>query len=46
MDILKDNDLETIKVNENHKDIKIDELASTVKKLSKRPVEKIKSLIN
>ena len=33
MDILKDNDLETIKVNENHKDIKIDELASTVKKL-------------
>ena len=33
MDILKDNDLETIKVNENHKNIKIDELASTVKKL-------------
>ena len=33
MDILKDNDLETIKVNENHKDIKIDELTSIIKKL-------------
>ena len=34
MDILKDNDLETIKVNENHKDINIEELTSIVKKLN------------
>ena len=33
MDILKDNDLETIKVNENHKDINIEELTSIIKKL-------------
>ena len=33
MEILKDEDLDTIKVNENHKDIKIDELTSIVKKL-------------
>ena len=33
MDILKDKDLDTIKVNENHKDIKIDELTNIMKKL-------------
>ena len=32
MDILNDNDLETIKLNENHKDIKIEELANIVNK--------------
>ena len=32
MDILNDSDLETIKLNENHKDIKIEELANIVNK--------------
>ena len=33
MDILNDNDLETIELNENHKDIKIEELTNIINKL-------------
>ena len=33
MDILNDKDLETIELNENHKDIKIEELTNIVNKL-------------
>ena len=44
MDILNDSNLETIKLNGNHKDIKIEKLTNIINKLDiKRPVEKIKS---
>ena len=33
MDILNDNDLETIVLNENHKDIRIEELTNIINKL-------------
>ena len=33
MDILNYNDLETIELNENHKDIKIEELTNIINKL-------------
>ena len=44
MDILNDSNLETIKLNGNHKDIKIEKLTNIINKLDiKRPVETIKS---
>ena len=44
MDILNDSNLETIKLNGNHKDIKIEKLTNIINKLDiKRTVEKIKS---
>ena len=47
MDILNDSNLETIKLNGNHKDIKIEKLTNIINKLDiKRPVEKIKSQTN
>ena len=33
MDILNDNDLETIELNENHKDIKVEEITNIINKL-------------
>ena len=38
MDILNDKDLETIELNENHKDIKIEELTNIVNKLDIKKV--------
>ena len=38
MDILNDNDLDTIELNEKHKDIKIEELTNIINKLDIKKV--------
>ena len=47
MDILNDKDFETIEINENHKDIRIEELTNIINKLDiKKACGEDKSQIN